>query len=90
MKTVTTNTGQVLQARDARGLVRALRVRSFAPAATMRAFRQELAARAHEQTGCKVRIDSDVHLIADLLTLGLLFEGDLTPPEDPGCGQPSK
>jgi hypothetical protein len=69
-----TQEGQLIIARDARGVVAALRAESHSPGGSARDFMCECAARVSAQLGKEVDGSSAAHLVAGLLAAGLLRE----------------
>ena len=74
MRTYHTNDGAVIEASDARTVVRKLRAISNSPEQDIAAFMQEVAERVFVQNGMVVETNTPTNFVAGLLQAGLLIE----------------
>ena len=74
MRTYHTNDGAVIEANDARDVVRKLRGMSNTPEQNIEVFMQEVAERVLVQNGVIVPTHSPTYFVAGLLQAGLLIE----------------
>lgn len=73
MRTYHTNDGAVIEAKDARDVVRKLRAMSNTPEQNIQTFMEEVAERVLLQ-GNVIATDTPAHFVAGLLSAGLLTE----------------